>query len=239
MTYLELCQDLVALLGIAGGSGPTSVTLQTGELGNVVRWVRASDQNIGNQWEDWRFLWVAYLEQLPAGAIAPAPPSAPAGVRVRRWETDGLKIRPVSPAGQTWQSVSFMPRPLFDEIHDPDVATQGTPQVFTILPNNTLMFDRPADQLYQVKGGFFRSPPPLVQGASVPLIPEEYQRIIVVRAAVMYGDREDAPEIINGAEAEYLDILDKLEGSQLEAFRYRRASRQEQRTGAVLEPAWR
>lgn len=238
MTYLELCKDLVSLLGIAGGTGPTTVANQTGELANVVRWIRNAELNICNAWEDWRFLWVRYAEQIAQGSAVLPSPSIPLGVRVRRWDTDTLKIRSLAPLETTWQNVNYMPRLQFESSYDPDVADAGAPQVFTVLPDNSIQLDRPAETLYEVKGSFYRSPEPLAGDSQVSLIPVEYHRIIVVRAAVMYGDREDAPEVINGAEAEYIEILDKLEGSQLEAFRYRRASRQEQRTGAYTEPRW-
>lgn len=238
MTYLELCKDLVRLLGIAGGTGPTTVANQVGELANVVTWIRNAELNIINSWEDWRFLWVRYSEQLPQGSSMLSAPQIPVGVRVRRWETDTLKIRSLTPLETSWQELSYMPRTQFEAAYDPDVAEPGKPQIYTVLPDNSIQLDRPAETLYSVKGSFYRSPAPLALDSEVSLIPPEYHRIIVVRAAIMYGDKEDAPEIINGAEAEYLDILDKLEGSQLEAFRYRRASRQEQRTGAVVEPRW-
>lgn len=238
MTYLDLCQDLVALLGIAGGTGPTTVNDQTGELGNVVRWIKNAELNINNQWEDWRYLWVRYAEQVVQGSSVLPEPSVPIGARVRRWDTDSLKIRSLTPLETTWQDLNFMVRAQFDASEDPDTAQQGKPQNFTVEPDNSVQLDRPADTLYAVKGSFYRSPAPLAEDGDVSPIPEEYHRIIVVRAAIMYGDREDAPEVISGAETEYLDILDKLEGSQLEAFRYRRASRQESRTGTSIEPRW-
>lgn len=238
MTYLEICKSLVSLLGVAGGTGPSTVQGQVGELANIVEWIRAAELNVTNSWEDWRFLWVRYSGQVVGGSSLLSAPSIPPGVRVRRWDTDSIKIRSLTPLETTWQDLSYLPRSHFEALYDPDVAVVGRPQAYTVMPDNTLQLDRPADTLYAAKGSFYRSPAPLGLDSDESLIPREYRRIIVVRAAIMYGDKEDAPEIINGAEAEYLDILDKLEGSQLEAFRYRRSSRQESRTGSMIEPRW-
>jgi carbonic anhydrase/acetyltransferase-like protein (isoleucine patch superfamily) len=65
----------------------------------------------------------------------------------------------------------------------------------------------------------------------VPLIPEDYWRIIAARALIQYGDREDAPEIVSGASAEFLDVLDKLESDQLEDQERRRSSTDRLRQG--------
>lgn len=223
MNYLELCQDFVGQFGLAGGTGPDDVSGQTGELANVVRWIRDADLYVCNLWEDWRFLWVAYAGNLNADLSAPTAPASPAGVRVRLWETHTIKTR--APTETVWSApLAYWPRDKFDAMYDPDTATAGRPEAFTVMPDNTLKFDRPADVQYSVKGSFYRSPPPLAANDSVSLIPEEYHRLILVRACIMYADREDAPELVNGATAEYPDLLEKLESAHLDGFRGQRRS---------------
>lgn len=240
MTFLELCRELVSEFGIGGGTGPDKVTNQTGELANVVRWVRDASLDLDNRWEDWRYLWLEYFGTIPVDVSFPTPPKQP-GVLARRWDTQSLRYRTLSPLGSTWSPIGYVDFPIFRARFDPDVAQPGTPQAFTVMPDNTLQFDRPADQDYQLKGAFWRMPPVLKQDNDVPAIPEQYQRIIRVRAVKYYADKEDAPELVRLAVTEYPDLLEKLESAFLDAFRWRRAAGQSQdRAGAanMHEPRW-
>jgi hypothetical protein len=222
MNYRELCQEFVAQFGLSGGTGPTTVANQTGELGNVVRWIRDADLYVNNLWEDWRFLWVAYAGTLSAGSFVPSVPNTPSGVRVRRWNTKSVKVRLATDT--SWSRLTYMPHQHFLQTFDPDVEVSAAPTAFTVLPDNSLQFNCPADQAYLVKGEFWRSPRALAADTDVPLMPEEYHRLILVRALVFYADREDAPELVSGALSEYPDLLEKLEASQLDGQRLRRAS---------------
>ncbi len=222
MDYRTLCQDFVAQFGLAGGTGPSSVENQVGELGNVVRWVRDAALYIDNLWLDWRYLFTRYSGTLSAPDSVPSLPNDPAGVRARLWETHNLKISPAPPTAPAWSLLTYLDRAQFDQCYDPDTATAGQPEAFTVMPDQTLQFNCPADQSYILKGAFYRAPVPLAANSDVPLIPEEFHRLILVRALVMYADREDAPELVSAALSEYPDLLEKLESGYLEAFQYRR-----------------
>jgi hypothetical protein len=223
VNYLSLCQDFVSQFGLAGGTGPTTVVNQTGELANVVRWIRDAELYLNNLWVDWRFLWLPYTGTIAAAASVPSAVTQP-GVRVRLWETHKLKIRVASPLEPSWSTLAFLPRSQFERLYDPDVSTPGRPEAFTVMPDNTIQFDKSADVIYDVKGSYFRSPEPMTENEHLPLMPAEYHRLILVRACIMYADREDAPELVNGATAEYPDLLEKLEASQLEGQLNRRRS---------------
>ena len=58
--------------------------------------------------------------------------------------------------------------------------------------------------------------------ATVSPIPEQFHRAIVARAKTMWAEREEAPDILVGASAEYADVLDKLESNSLPVQRTRR-----------------
>lgn len=223
MTYLELCQEMVGLFGLSGGTGPSSVASQKGELANVVRWIRDACLDLDNKWEDWRYLWFRYTGTLQTNSYMATPPTQ-SGVKVRRWQIRSLKYRTSNPLGSTWTPVPYLPYQRFEDSIDPDTATPGAPGCFTVMPDNTLQFDRPADQSYDLKAGFYRSPIRLQADTDVPMMPEEYHRIIIVRALKYYADREDAPELVNAAISEFPDLVEKLESSQLDAFRHRRAA---------------
>lgn len=239
MNYLQLCQELVALFGIAGGSGPDKVNGQSGELANVTRWIRDATLDIDNKWEDWRYLWLRYSGSIALNSSVASPPQQP-GVSARRWATTALRYRTANPLGSSWTSIGYVSYPRFEQNYDPDTATPGAPQMYTVMPDNTLQFDRPVNQVFSLKGAFWRRPSILTQDADLPLLPSEYSRIIIVRALKYYADREDAPELVNAAVSEYPDLLEKLESSQLDALRHRRAagSFEEQAGANVTESSW-
>lgn len=242
MTFLELCQELVGEFGLAGGTGPTSVTGNTGELANVARWIRDATLDLDNRWEDWRYLWLPYFGTLPAQVTFPTPVSQP-GVMVRRWQTHVLRYRTLDPLGTTYTPIPYMAFQNFQARYDPDIATAGPPSVYTVLPDNSILFDKPADQSYQIKGAFYRVPPILTADLDVPLLPAIYHRIIRVRALKYYADKEDAPELVRAAISEYPDLLDKVEAAQLDAFRGRAGASQVtdqagMGAGSSNEPAW-
>lgn len=240
VNFLELCQEFVGEYGLAGGTGPDTVVGQKGELGNVVRWIRDASLDLDNRWEDWRYLWLQFYGTLPAQIDFPTPVAQP-GVFARRWQTKALRYRSLNPLGSSWTPLAYVEFQRFQVKYDPDIATPGAPSVFTVMPDNTLKFDKPADQAYQLKGAFYRLPPVMKADADQPAIPEQYQRIIRVRALKYYADREDAPELVRAAVTEYPDLLEKLERAYLDARRAQGAASQiEEQAGidSAHEAAW-
>ena len=65
--------------------------------------------------------------------------------------------------------------------------------------------------------------------SEISIIPEEYHRIILVRAKMIYAEREDAPEIMAGSSAEFHNLLTNMEADYLPA-------QADGRQGAVNQP---
>lgn len=230
MTYLQLVQSLCAELGLSGGGGATAVPASvTGntilELGNACRWIHDACLDIDTQWLDWKYLWQQYSAPGVAANQQSLPvPTLPTGVIVRQWDRKRFRWRQTSVGGLTWGPVRYVDRLKFLRQCDPDNAVPNPPSAFTIQPNNTVFFSAPFDQAYDFLGEYWQRPTELINNGDVPMMPFEHHRIIMCRAAVMYGNREDAPEIISGLEAEYIDRLDKLQGDQLEDWDIKRNS---------------
>lgn len=226
MNFLQLCQDLVKELGLAGSSGPTTVVNQQGEMANVVRWVRDACKDIDNQWMDWRYLHVDYLGVIPAQSRFPLPPNTPTGVLVRRWDRDSFVLNFGSTSAKP---LVFEEWSIFRKLRVLGSAglSVDEPAVITERPDGALMVYPTADLTYPIMGEFWRRPLVLTNDEDVPLIPEEFHRLIIVTAAIKYANREDAPEIIAGMDAEYADAMEKLEADQLEGNREMRASTQD------------
>lgn len=222
MNYLQLCQDLVSELGLAGGQGPSSVTGQRGELKNVTRWIAQSCLWIDNLWTDWKYHWCEYSGQLPANITIPTA----AQFLVGRWDRESLWVDKNSTVPQR---LRFMEWREYRSIHEVGaaIALRSRPNTFTVRPDATLRCYPTDTTPHTVTGEFWRQPFMLVNDTDVPLMPPQHHRVIVARAAIMYGNREDAPEIIAGFEAEYTDGLEKLQSDQAPSFQQERSSGQD------------
>lgn len=214
MNFRDLCQDVVKELGISGGIGPSTVSAQTGEFANVVRWVADSSLWIDNLWRDWKYLWSEYETTLTGQSIS---------IDAREIDRSSVWINAGTSAARqlTWQEWR-----LLRETRN-RVTLTGVPVYFSVDPSGTLFLDRPVQSL-PIRFEYWKKPTRLVADTDEPDLPEEYHRIIICRASIMYGNREAAAEIISGMEAEYIDLLEKLQSDQLEAFRNERMSGQDE-----------
>lgn len=219
MNYLQLCQELVSELGLAGGVGPASVLNQRGELKNVTRWVRDSCLWIDNLWTDWKYHWCEYSGQIAEGSRVPQAAQFP----VCRWDRDSFWLNKASATPQQMRYVEWKEFRLLYE-SGPALSQKTRPTLITSRPDATLRTHATSSGLFTLTGEFWRRPLVLTNDGDIPLMPEQFHRIITARAAIMYGNREDAPEIIGGFEAEYTDLLEKLQSDQLPAFAEQRQS---------------
>lgn len=220
MNYLQLCQELVAELGLAGSTGPSTVLNQRGELRNVVRWIRDADLWISNQWKDWKFLRCDYNGVVQANEREASPPNNPTGVQVRKWDRDSIVLNFGSTAAKP---LIWEPWSTFRKLRMLGSAflTIDEPATFAIKQDGIvpkLWVYPKANATYPLYGEFWRRPPVLTNDTDEPLMPAEYHRLIVATAAIMYANREDAPEIIAGMEAEHETLLEQLKADQLESF---------------------
>jgi hypothetical protein len=214
MNFRELCQALVKELGISGGTGPSSTLNQTGEFANVVRWIADSSLWIDNLWRDWKYLWTEYDSTFTGQSLLID------NCRELDRTSVYLNFGEATARNLTWVEWRVMretrARP----------SLVGTPVYFSVSPAGYLFLDRPVSA-QPLHFEYWKKPAKLVADADIPAMPESYHRLILCRAAIMYGNREAAGEIISGMEAEYIDLLDKLQSDQLEAFRNERMAGQD------------
>jgi len=219
-TYLELVQELVTELGIGGANQgatvPDSVLNQTGQLWNAVNWVKQANNNINVMWADWQYLAAEYSEVLLVGdTTAPAHSGTET---VKKWDRGSFWIdKTLTSAGQLsfflWEDFRrhVLPGP---------AASNSKPSGITQKRDNSLLLNVGPDAAYTLTAEFYKRPDLLTNDDDEPEMPEEFHRIIVCEAAVKYGNKEAAAEIISGMEAEYAYILDKLQTDQLIGAEY-------------------
>jgi hypothetical protein len=220
MIFLDLCKDLISDTGLGGEPDLLETVVgQTGDLNNAVRYIRDAALQIDNLWFDWKYLWFEHIANFTV-AMNNAPPMPAFGVR--RWDRETFYL---DKSGATPIKLRFEE---WDTFRDrTGVFPTGKAAIITVKPDNTLLVEKLNNATYSFSANGWRRPVVLAADDDEPLMPEEYHRIIVCRGKINYASKEDAPEILEGAEAEYMDILDKLQSDQLEGHYLDRMSTQD------------
>lgn len=215
-TYLELVRELVAELGIGGansaGTVPETVLGQSGQLWNAVNWIKQAHNNLCLLHPDWEFLLVDYSESLTVGERA--PPAHSGSEAVRKWDRTSFWLNKTLTSARQLEWVEWN---MFRTLYDTNTANldNTNPSIITIKPDRTLLLESPPDDTYAITGVFWRRPPVLAADDDTPAIPQEYHRLIVCEAAIKYGNKEAAIEVIQGMTDEYAMLLEGLEADYL------------------------
>jgi len=216
-TFIQLAQALVSELG---EGSLTSVESQTGNMANLVTWVADADVYIQGLWADWSYLWVLKNDlgdQLIAGAdtLPPIP-------NMQTPQEKGFVLHPgtVQSYAPTW-----MPwRDFQARFARQDKRAQPRPTNWTVLPDGQIQLSAKVSVDTPWSLEYYRQPARLVANTDKSPIGDAYDRSIICRAAMTFGVREDAPEILSGYSAEFADYLSTMEGFYLPGNRGTRRS---------------
>lgn len=215
-TYLELVQELVTELGVGGANQgatvPPAVAGQTGQLWNAANWIKQANNNINLMWSDWRYLSTEYAETLTVGSTA--VPAHSGTEVVKKWDRASFWInRSLTSAGplgfMSWEDFRSNILP------GPAATSNSKPSIITQKRDGTLLLNAPCNSTYALTAEFYKRPTLLASDNDTPEMPEEFHRLIVCEAAIKYGNKEAAMEVISGMEAEYDYLLAKLQTDQL------------------------
>lgn len=198
MTFLQLTQELARLAGMAGNGGPPQVTGQHGEYRRAVAFVRLAYEEIVNLHEDWLFLWGQDSYEVEAD-LAIYPPLPELHIwDAQRLMLDGEPLRCID-----WQD------------YTPDSRSPARPEMAVLRPDNSLLLvPAPAGE-HTLDFEFYRDAPPLLGNDDEPMIPDRYQRVILGRALMLYGNYENAEDAKVQGQEIYQMYLDRLERHQL------------------------
>ena len=221
-TYLDIAKEVVRETGLAGGDPETLETVedQAGDLLDAVTWTRDACTQIDNLWFTWQYLWREHSIAF-AAAQGQTPPS-PTDYLVRRWDRTTFWLNKLVSGSRKLRYEGW---PQFRE--RAGAAGSGRPSVITVRPDNTLRTDKVPNASFTFSAECYKRPTILTLDDDEPDMPLEFRRIIVCRAKILYADQRDAPEILEGAQTEYTDILDKLQSDQLESQQFDRMSEQD------------
>ncbi len=209
-TFLELCQELREQAGISG-SGPTSVTGQTGEMLRIVNWIKKAYQKIQNLHQDWNFLRNDFSFQTIA-STSTYTTTAVSLTEHGAWKTDSLRCYLTSAGVSDEQWLVYYPWEEFRDIYlFGDLrSSAGRPHSFSVKPDQSLIFYPVPDAAYTVVGEYFKKAQELSANSDEPLIPEQYQDAIMWRALMFYATYESAPELFAEGQAEYRRVIAEM-----------------------------
>jgi hypothetical protein len=201
------------------GTGPSSVTasdLSEEELA-VVRYIKNADLDIQRRWFNWDYLW---SETTITPSVGVSTLTSPADLG--NWKLDSIVF---SKATDDYQQLDFMDWEQYRLEYKLGVIDSGTPEVFSIKPDNVIDVWPTPDSTTTISAEYYRVPTELAADSDVSSIPPRFHNMIIARAKIYYGENEDAPEILSGALASFEDLLDKLEADQLPGQKNRRFSK--------------
>lgn len=214
-TYLQLCQNMSREVGIPG-SGPSSVTPTAEEEVDIVRQIKDADLDVQIKWFNWNYLWSEHTTNTVSGTSTISSPTD-----IMQWNIDSVVY---DPSSDNYQPLVFVEWKEYRDNYKFGVVESGTPEVFTVKPDNVIDVYPTPDSATSIKAEYWQTPTELSADSDVSAIPARFHRIIICRAKIFYGEQNDAPEVLSSAIAEFTDLLGKLEADQLPSQRNRRFS---------------
>lgn len=214
-TYLQLCQNMSREVGIPG-SGPSSVTPTAEEEVDIVRQIKDADLDVQIKWFNWNYLWSEHTTNTVSGTSTISSPTD-----IMQWNIDSVVY---DPSSDNYQPLVFVEWKEYRDNYKFGVVESGTPEVFTVKPDNVIDVYPTPDSATSIKAEYWKTPTELSADSDVSAIPARFHRIIICRAKIFYGEQNDAPEVLSSAIAEFTDLLGKLEADQLPSQRNRRFS---------------
>lgn len=215
MNFLELCQ-FVREQADLNGTGPTTVVGQTGEMGLVVRWTAQAWADIERRHQHrWNFLRKPLqfntvqgqqeytLAQMSAADLSALDVNSLRTYRAAAGISDEMYL-------VEWDWQEFYDTYLYG------AQSQGRPFVFAVNPQNkALNVGSVPDDVYTIRGWYYRRPALPTQDTDVPAWPADMHELVAYRALVKYANFDAAPEVRQSFADEYRIMMDQLESDQL------------------------
>lgn len=215
MNFLQLAQRLRQEAGVSG-SGPASVTGQTGEMKRIVDWITAAYEDIQNLHPNWEFLRTDFT--FPT--IASTQTYLPSAVSIddhASWKMDSMRAYLTSTGVNDEQGLEICSWNAFRDVYllGSQRSVTGRPIKVALKPNKALAFWPTPDNVYTVVGEYFKEPQTMSDNSDEPNFPSRFHMILVWTGLKYYATYESAPELYAKGEKEYTRLLSGLELDQL------------------------
>lgn len=219
MNYLEMVGHLHSLCGVSGPA-PATVLGQTGERDRLVGWIRRAWDMIQAQSPAWLWMQAEFNFQTAVGQRNYSLVEAGILSRFRRWDVESFRCFLTSTGVPDEQFLVHWDYPILRDTYllGSQSTNQSRPVVFAIEPQSRsiVLADIP-DQVYTVRGRYFRGHQVLTADADIPEMPEDFHWAIVYRAMMMYANYESAGDVMAEGVSGYRPLMVQLSGDQLPA----------------------
>lgn len=210
MNRLDLVKRLSRESGV-NQAGPSTTLNQTGEYLRLVDWVDTAYNNVQTTHSTWNFLRKNFTLPLSAGVSQYACSLIS---DFGEWIEDNFTLY-LNTSDE--QFVEYIPWELFRVWYL--IGTQrtqtGRPSIFSIMPDETLIFFPIPDDSYSVSGEYYRTPDKMTVDASSPIFPERFHLAVLWRALMLYGAYSQEPDKYSVGQNEYKVVIREMEKSQL------------------------
>lgn len=216
-TFLELAVELRSECGIPG-SGPAAVTGQTGELGDVVRWIERAYEYVQTKHTNWEFLREVFTFATIVGTANYTLAALSMDDDHGSWKLDERwRIYLTSGGTIGEQYLTYVPWDVFREAYlfGATRDQSGMPTDFTIKPDKSVQLWPKPNALYTIEGERFRAPDVLSGNTDEPIFPARFHRILVWQGLTYYGGKEESSSNYARGVAEADRIMGDLELDQL------------------------
>ena len=215
-TFLELTNKLAQECGASAGNLSTVIG-NTGNAGMYVKFIADADLEVQGLWFDWDFLHIGtWSVNTVVGTAAVAAPSD-LGV----WDEDSFYLNSALTSNQKLTPMDYKN---WRTNYRQGVQTNQKPDNIVILPDQSLKLHSPPDAVYALTADYWKRPTKMTADDSTSPIPEEYERIIIARGKIFYGEKYAAGEVLQAGQIEFDYLLDKLEAKYLSNQAGRRMS---------------
>lgn len=231
LTFLDLCQRTQQECGISG-SVMSTVSGASGESLRIVSWVSSAWLEIAANHQDYLFFRgsVSFTSDTTKSVYKIIDSGFTDAANFSQWLPQTFRVYLTS-AGvnnetfldvidyETWRN-----QYLFSSFR----SLRSRPQHIAVAPDNSLCFGPIADTGYTFVGDANVAPKPLVNDSDTPKsvcaatgiggvqahIPTFWNMMVVYKAMMSYGAYENAAEVYNHAERQYLMLVRKLINDQ-------------------------
>ncbi|TXH08646.1 MAG: hypothetical protein E6R03_17865 [Hyphomicrobiaceae bacterium] len=220
MSFLTICQEVAQEAGLTGGTLPTNVVNQSGELRRIVDWTRQAWIDIQRQQRSWTFMNADMDSLVPAGAqIVDGLAIAPPVLNVGEWDENSFRV---SIPGQIGTEVPlvFMTYRAFRDTYLVGQISVGMPAFITVDRAKKLEWNVVSDRQYRLRGQYKRSLQRLQANDDDPYCSEDYADAIKWKALMYYAQYEEAGSIYSVASSNFRQALTDMRNNCLPSIEW-------------------
>lgn len=210
--FLQIVGDAWEETGLSG-KGPASVTKATGKEKRMCGWVRQAWIDIQEYRSDWP--WMQKVFTFTTSADKPIYPLTELNITdLESWILRGVKAYETAVGPEFPRRLDPTTYEYYWDVLSLGPQTPSVPAVIFFDPadNSLQLHPTPAAE-YTIRLRYHRAPQVLADNTDVPLMPTNtsWQEIIKWKALMYYAFHDGAPALYDEAEAEYENMIHKLD----------------------------